>query len=796
MLKNNLRVALRNIWKNGTSSFINIFGLSVGLTSCLLIGLYIQQEASFDQFQPKGKRIARVIMEYSFNGSPEKNRGNWTSTKVAPVFARTFPEVELSIRMTMRQRIVRYNDKLFTERNFMYADSTFFSIFSNELLQGNPQKALEGPKKVVITESAAKRFFGTENPMSKILLIGVSETPYEVTGVIKDYPANSQIKFDFLASFSSMGVNQEQTYFEANYTTYLLLKGENDLPQLQSKITPFMKKEMEGTGANINFILEPFDKIHLHSEYAGFVPNTSITYLYILSGVAVLILVIVCFTYINLSTARSMERAKEVGVRKVVGASRKQLFWQFMGESFLLFLIAITISICGVTLALPYFNFLSGQQLQLENLLTSSFLLFSLGVTIGVSLLAGSYPAIILSGFFPARVLKGVFRNSTAGKWVQQSLIVFQFSISVFLIIATLVIQGQLYFIQNKKLGYDRSHVLSLPLNNKVYEKLPVLKQEFKSNAEVLNVARCVSNPVQIGGGYSVRSATMSESEQFSITASPIDEDFIKTTGLEIVAGTDLIEQDSKDVTNDDPVKNTYHFVLNESAAELLGWTPEKAIGKKIFMDVRAGYVKAVVKDFHFQSMHQKIKPLILFTEAADYGQVLVKISGKNVTETLAFIESKWKSLVPSIPFEYHFIDDDYESLYRSEMQLGTIMNIFSGVAILLACLGLFGLSAYTIQQRIKEIGIRKILGASLPSIVALLSGNFVRLVSAAILIACPLAYWMMNNWLRDFAYRIEISLWVFLVAGFSAVGIALLTVSSLTLRAAQMNPAKTLKTE
>jgi putative ABC transport system permease protein len=796
MFKNNLRVAIRNIWKNGTSSFINIFGLSVGLTSCLLIGLYIQQEASFDKFQPKGNRIARVIMEYAFNGNPETNRGNYTSTKVAPVFARTFPEVELSIRMTQRQRIVRYNDKLFTERNFLFTDSTFFSIFSGDLLQGNPQKALDGPKKIVITESAAKRYFGTESPMNKVLLIGISETPFEITGVIKDYPTNSQIKFDFLASFSSLGVNQEQTYFEANYTTYLLLKGENDLQPLQAKITPFMKKEMVGTGASINFILEPFDKIHLHSEYAGFVPNTSITYLYILSGVALLILVIVCFTYVNLSTARSMERAKEVGVRKVVGASRKQLFWQFIGESFLLFVISITISICAVTLVIPYFNLLSGQQLQLESLLSSSFIIFSLGVTVVVSLLAGGYPAIILSGFYPVKVLKGVFRNSTTGKWVQQSLIVFQFSISVFLIIATLVIQGQLYFIQNKKLGYDRSHVLSLPLNNKVYEKLPVLKQELKSNPEVVNVARCVSNPVQIGGGYSVRSATMAESEQFSITASPIDEDYIKTTGLEIVAGTDLAEQDTKDVISDDIEKNTYHFVLNESAAALIGWTPEKAIGKKIFMDVRAGYVKAVVRDFHFQSLHQKIKPLVLFTEAADYGQVLVKISGKNVQETVSFIENKWKSLVPSIPFEYRFIEDDYENLYRSEMQLGTVMNIFSGVAILLACLGLFGLSAYTIQQRIKEIGIRKILGASLPSIVGLLSGNFIRLVSAAILIACPLAYWMMNTWLRDFAYRIEISLWVFLIAGFSAIGIALLTVSSLTLRAARMNPARTLKTE
>jgi putative ABC transport system permease protein len=796
MFRTNLRIAVRNLWKNGASSFINIFGLSVGLTSCLLIGLYVQQEASFDNFQVNGHRIARVIMEYGFNGSPETNRGNFTSTKVAPVFARTFPEVEASARMTSRARIVRYNDKLFTERYFLYSDSTFFTIFSHQLLQGNPQKALDGPGKMVITASAAKKYFGEENPVDKVLLVGVNETPFAITGVLADYPANSQLKFDFLASFSSMGVNQEQTYFEANYTTYLLLKDKNAFGPLQDKIAPFMKKEMEGSGAFINFILEPFDKIHLHSEFGGFVPNTSVTYLYILSGVALLILVIVCFTYINLSTARSMERAKEVGVRKVVGAKRQQLFWQFIGEAFLLFFISIVISIGSVTLVIPYFDLLSGQHLQLENLFSSSFVIFSMGITVVVSLLAGGYPAIVLSAFFPAKVLKGVFRNSATGKWVQQSLIVFQFGISVFLIIATLVVQGQLYFIQNEKLGYERDHVLSLPMNSKVYEKLAVLKQEFKLKTGVTSVSRCVSNPVQIGGGYTMRSSTMAESEQVGVTATPIDEEYIRTTGLEILAGSDLIEQDTRDVMNDDNAKNTYHFVLNESAASQLGWTAETAIGKRMFLGDRQGLVKAVVKDFHFQSMHQRIKPLVLFTEAADYGQLLVKISGKDVPPTIAALESTWKKLVPSIPFEYRFIDDDYDNLYRSELQLGTMMNVFSGIAILLACLGLFGLSAHTIQQRIKEIGIRKILGASLPSIVGLVSGSFVKLVGVSIVVACPIAFWMMNSWLNEFAYRIEIQWWMFLLAAFLSIGIALLTVSSLTLKASRMNLVKTLRSE
>jgi putative ABC transport system permease protein len=798
MIKSYFKIGWRNLWKNRASTFINVFGLSVGLISCLLIALYVQHEASYDEFQPNGDRIARVIMQYSFNGSDESNKGNFTSTKVAPVFARTFPEVESSIRMTDHDEIVKRNEDLFTERHFLYADSTFFKIFSFQFLQGNPQKALDGPHRVVLTISTARRYFGHENPLGKTLLIGTKEVPFEVTGVIIDYPPNSQIKFDFLASFSSLGANQEETYFEANYTTYLLLEDAQSLLPLQRKITPFMKKEIAGSGASINFILEPFDRIHLHSEYAGFVPNTSITYLYILSAVGLLILAIVCLTYTNLSTAQSMQRAKEVGIRKVVGANKPQLFWQFIGESFLLFSAAILVSIAGVVFILPYFNVLAGQQFQSQNLFTLWFALFAIGITIVVSFLAGSYPAIVLSGFYPVRVLKGVFKNTSSGKWVQQSLMVFQFAISVFLIVSTVIILRQLDFIQHKKLGYDRHHVLSLPMNDKVLDKLPVIKQEFKSNPEVINVSRCVSSPVQIAGGYNMRSSTMSESEQMSVTATPIDEDYIKTTGLQIIAGTDLIEQDLKDASLGDwgSVKRVYHFILNESAARQLGWSSQEAIGKKMFMGGRQGFVKAVVKDFHFQSIHHVIKPVVLFTEVRTHGQVLVKVSGKDIPKTILFMENKWKQLVPSVPFEYQFLDDNYEQLYRSENQLGIVMKLFSGIAVILACIGLLGLSAYTIQQRIKEIGIRKILGASPMRIVGLLSGNFVKLVMLSILISCPPGYWLMNRWLLGFAYRVEIDWWIFALAAFSCIGITLLTVSVQGIKAALTNPVDSLKLE
>jgi putative ABC transport system permease protein len=783
------------LWKNKISSGINLFGLTVGLTSCLLISLYIRHEASFDNFQNNGNRIARVIMEYSFDGSTESNRGNFTSTKVAPEFCRTFPEVQYGIRMADRDMIIKHNDNLVTEPYFVFADSTFFKIFSNNLLQGNPEEALSGPFKVVLTESTARKYFGNESPMGKILLTGDEETPYEVTGVIRDYPTNSQIRFDFLASFCSMGQNQEETYFDANYTTYLLLKDEHAFAPLQQKITPFMKKEMAGSGALINFLLEPFDKIHLHSEYAGFVPNTSITYLYILSGVALLILVIVSFTYINLSTARSIERSKEVGIRKSIGANRSQLFWQFISESVVICLTAVGVSFFLIFIILPYFNLFVGKELAAATLFSLQFVGFSILVALVIAFLAGSYPAIILSGFQPVKVLKGITRMDS-GKWVQPSLIVFQFAISVFLIVATLIIQNQLHFIQYKKLGYERDHVIALPMRQKVLDNLSVVKTELKANPNIVSVSRCVSTPVKIAGGYNMRSASMGEHEQHSVIASPIDEDYIKTTGLEIIAGTDLTEQDNKDVSHENAEDRVYHFILNESAARDLGWSPEEAVGKKMFMDHREGFVRGVIRDFHFESMHQEIKPLVLFTEIRHHGNLLVKVKGQNLSETISFMETKWKALISSVPFEYRFLDDDYNSLYRSELQLGTVMNLFSGIAIILACLGLFGLSTFMVQQRIKEIGIRKILGASLSHIVGLVSGKFTMLVMLSIVLASPLAYLLMAQWLEGFAYRTEISGWTFALAAASALSIAFLTVSVQGIKAALTNPAETLKSE
>ena len=484
MIKNYLKIAWRSLWKNKTSSLINIAGLATGLTCCLLMVLYMQHELNYDKFQQKGDRIARVIMEYSFNGSPV-TKGNFTSTKVLPSFKRNFPEVESGVRMSDPDRLVKYDDKIFMEKRFLYADSTFFQVFSFPLVKGDPAQVLKSPNMVVLSQSTAKKYFGDENPVGKILQINSSQDIYTVTGVAEDSPSESQIKFDFIASFSSLGATQEETYFNANYTTYLLLKNKEAISSLQGKIGSFMKKEMSADpGAYVNYEFEPYTRIHLYSPYDGFEANSNITYIYIIAGIALLVLVIACFTYINLSTARSMERAKEVGIRKVSGAFRLQIFWQFISESFLLTSIALALSFVLIALVLPAFNQLADKQLQVADMSRTSVLVAATLITVTIALLAGSYPALILSKFQPVKVLKGAFKNTSSGVWLRRSLIVFQFVISVFLVAATIIIKGQMNYIQNKKLGYERDHVIVMNIDQKIIDKIDLFKTELKDRSE------------------------------------------------------------------------------------------------------------------------------------------------------------------------------------------------------------------------------------------------------------------------------------------------------------------------
>lgn len=792
MVRNYFKTAWRNLLRNKGFALINILGLATGLTCCLLLTLYLQHELSYDRFHAKGDRIARVIMEYKIGDSG--NKGNFTSTKVFPEFRRQFPEVVSGTRLSSTDRIVRYDDKTGIEDDVLHADSTFFELFDFRLLSGTASEVLKAPNQVVITRTVAEKYFGKEDPVGKTLFLNSSQQPYLVTGVSEDCPSNSQIRYSMVASISSFGPLQEETYSNANYVTYLLMDRAESLSPLQEKIDRFMKKENADSEFTAGFELEPFHRVHLHSPYDAFTPNINISYIYIIMGVAVLILVIACFTYVNLSTARSTERAREVGVRKVAGAWRSQLFWQFISESAVLTTLALGVSFLLAVALLPSFNNLAGIDLSYDRLGHPMVWGAALAAALTVALLAGSYPALILSSFQPVKVLKGAFKNTGSGNALRKGLIVFQFVISVFLIISTFIISSQLRFIQQKKLGYDRENRLLLGMDQRLNEKKDLVKSELNSLPSVQGVSLAYETPVTIRGGYNMSGNDLSRA--MAVTANPVDEDYIKVTGLELIAGTDLSLQDVRDASKEDYTQSYFHFILNESAARALGWSPQEAIGKKMYLDEsRPGEVKGVVKDFHFESLHTPIRPLVLFPSAWA-NTAIVKIQGNNVQETIAAVEAKWKELAPHRPFTFRFMDEDYQQMYNAEMRTGRVFNIFASLAVMLACLGLFGLSAYAVRQRVKEVGVRKVLGASGLQIVTLLSSGFVKLVMVAFAIATPLAWLAMNKWLQQFSYRVETGWGIFAAAGGVALLLALITVSFQAIKAARANPVGALRSE
>lgn len=798
MLKNYFKIAFRNLLRNKLHTFIILIGLCTGITSCLLIALFVKHEKSYESFHTKADRIARVIMKYSIGG--ETNGGNYTSLYVGPSLRKSFPEIETFVRMTGTQRVVKYKDKLVVEKKFVYADSTFFKVFSYQLLKGSADEALSGPNKLVITKSMSKKYFGNEDPMGKVMKISSAGTDYVVSGVVEDCPPNSHIKFDFIGSIASFGpmINTEKTYWNANYITYFLLHTPEQIKTLADKIPGFMKREMADLtpGDYVNFELEPIQKIHLFSQYNGFEPNGSNTYVHAIISVGLLILIIACFTYINLSTAKSSERAREIGIRKAAGAYRSQLFIQFISESFLLSGLALLISFVLAILLLPAFCNLTGRPLEASSLLSSEIILLAIVILTGTGFFSGLYPALILSSFEPVLVLKGAFKNTGSGLLLRKTLFALQFLISVFLIIATFIIQRQLHYFQSKDLGFSREQVITLGYDSKIHEQYTVFKERLRSLSSVKNVARGDFKPSEIVGGYSMYKPGMAPGTSIGVTAGTIDEAYLDVCGIKIVAGSNLTAQDMKAVDGDNYDQYYYHFILNESAARQLGWKPEEAIGKKMFLDeTRPGEVKAVVKDFHFSSLHNPIKPMVLFP--INYGHIiLVKLNEGNTEAALSQIENVWKSLFTHRPFDFTFLSDDYNALYKSEIQLNKSMFTFSILAILLAMLGLFGLASYTIKQKAKEISIRKIMGMPVHAIVFHLSKNFIWLVGISCLVAIPLAWVIMNRWLQSFNYRIDLQVWYFVLPGLSLILLAFLTISIKAVTAAHEPPIKNLRTE
>lgn len=798
MLKSFFKTGWRSVKRNKLYSFINVFGLAVGIASCILIGLYITDELSYDKFNTNASRIVRVTSA-SGDGKTLHEYAQ-TGTKCGPQLKRTFQFVDEYARLIGATRVVKYKDRLFVEKNVLYADAPFFKMFSFNLTKGNAANVLDAPNKVVLTKNMAAKYFGSEDPVGKTLNFG-NRGDYLVTGVCDNAPGNSQIQFDFVASFTSLSVAKTEVWHTANYITYLLLNPQTNPAAAGKQVDAYMRntvdKELGITGSGyFTYNIQPLLDVHLHSNLDGLEPNGNINYIYIMLAIGVLILTIACINYTNLATAQSATRLGEIGMRKVMGAQRWQLFLQFVGESGLITFIALVLALVSCVTMLPLFNTITGKALTSITLLSPLPLLALLMLGVLVSLIACAYPAFVLSGTGLSKILKTGFSFSKSGNGLRKTLIVVQFVISVFLIIATVTVKNQLNYIQTKNLGYDKDHLLVLPLDASSLANYDSYKDGLKQIPGVTNVTSAYTSPTYIGWSDGVSKTNESQDKGIAVNALPVDMDFVNTMKIKIIAGSNFSRADfaAMDTTNDG--KNyRYTFIINETAAKELGYTPEEAINKTIYKN-NPGTIKAVIKDFHFTSLHETIKPLVLFLNNDMLYETYVRINSSDVNTCINRIGAFWKTRVPNRPFEYHFLDDDYNKLYVAEQKTAKIFSLFAFIAIILAGLGLFGLAAFTTIQRTKEIGVRKVLGAGTVSIVNLLCREFLQLVVIAFIIAAPVAWLAANKWLQDFAYRINISWVIFALAALAVIAVTFLTVGYHALKAAFSNPVKSLRTE
>ena len=794
MIQNYLKIAFRNLWRHKAFSFINIMGLTVGMTACFLIFLYIRFELSYDSFHTKADRIYRIVCD--IKTPTEVIKASGPSWAVPPNVKSEFSEIESFVRIAGDDNVlVRKGDIKFQEENSMWADSSFFKVFDFKLLQGNPETALRDPFSVVLSETTAKKYFGQEDPMGKTLLITGDAHPAKVTGIMKDIPENSQIKGDLALSMSTITKewNKDLDNQWGNYgaQAYILLKPGVDAKSLEKKFPDFLERrngtEMRKGQMFATLFLEPMKDVYLRSTRNG---NTTgnINNVYIFSIVAVFILLIACINFVNLTTARSTERAKEVGIRKVVGAGKMQLARQFIGESIILCLIAFVFALVISALMLSSFNNLAGKTIS-DGIFSNPRYLFMLGAAaICIGLLAGIYPAFVLSSFRPVTVLKGRFATGTRGILLRKGLVVAQFSISVALIIGTIVVYDQMSYMRNRELGFSKDQMLVMNTNGD--PKKDAFKQALKSIPGVKSTALSSSVPGSGNpGAYSEIENNKGDLQIANLDLYFVDFDYIDQFKIKVVAGRGF----SRDFGTD----TTQAMVLNEAAIKMFGYSsPEQAIGKRFRQWGREGKIIGVIKDFHFRSLQQPIKPLSMRIEIGGSQLVSANISAANLPSTLSSIEAKWKELIPNRPFTYYFLDEFFDKQYRGEERFGKLFFNFSVLAIFISCLGLLGLASYSTMQRTKEIGIRKVMGASVGVIINLLSKDFLVLVILSFFIAMPLAWYFMHTWLQDFAYRTNISWWVFVLAGAIAVLIAVFTVSFQAIKAAIANPVKSLRTE
>src|SRR6187549_1926373 len=802
MFRNYLKTAFRNLGKNKLYSGINIIGLTIGLAACLLIGVFISHELSYDKFNANAERIVRATMEYK--KAETVNTTATTGTKVGPQFKRTFPAVEEYTRTFISHGIIKYGEKIFDEQRILFADQPLFKIFSFLLDEGDASSALDAPDKIVLTRSMAKKYFGSNSYRDAInKTITVFGKDMKVSAICEDVPQNSQIKFDFVTHFFNMGnYVKAEKWWEANWITYLLVRDKKDIPQLQQQVVAYMKTKEVRSEARLEgndyltYNLEPLKTVHLRSSLAGFEPNGNMTYIYMFGIIALLILVIASANYTNLATAQSTGRGNEIGMRKVLGASKKQVFFQFIGESTVITFLSAALALTFGILLIPYFNNITGKEFTSEILLQPVPVISLALFAIVVSFLAGFYPAMILSGTKVLGVLKKGFRITGGSGTLRKSLIVIQFSTSVFLIIYTAIILQQMNYMQTKNLGYDKEHIAVLPIAGKMLDNFQSIKEAITQVPGVEEVTAAYETPEFVEWGDGITVTDENGKKEISLNAMPVDLDFTKTMKMQLIAGRDFQQSDFAMMDTSNNGENfRVPYIINESLLKKIGWTPGQAIGKIINKGVE-GPVVGVIKDFNFSSLREPIGPMLIFLGRGYSRAFMARINGQDMRPTLGRLEMMWKQRIPDRPFTYHFLDEDYNKLYVGEQRSSTLFTVAATLAILLACLGLFGLAAFTTVQRTKEIGIRRVLGANITSITMLIARNFLLMIVIAILIAIPLAWYAGNQWLQDFAFRIPVKGWVFIAASIATVLIALVTVGFHSVRSALMNPVKSLRTE
>jgi putative ABC transport system permease protein len=789
MLKNIIKTAARHILKHFGYSLLNILGLTLGISSALFLIIYVADEISYDKYHANADRIYRVSSKIS---EPD-DQFTWNVAQIpfGPKVVNDYPEVQSFVRfIDMPRDLYKYEDKEFNEENFFYTDSTLFDIFTYKVLKGEVKSALLEPGKIILTKKIADKYFGDIDPIGKTLTAGTNT--YEVTGVIQDVPFNSHFRFDAVASRNNLP-KELGTWGNFGVFTYLLFPENYNVEKFETKMQEMYAAYMEpifgAMNITIEYILEPITKIHLYSTNAGEPePTGSITYVYIFALVALFLVLIAAMNYMNLATARSTTRAREVGLRKVVGSRRGPLVFQFLSESTIFTTISLIFSIVILIILLPKFNLLAGKSFDLHVIYSPVVLLSLLVVIIVVGIIGGSYPAFFLSKFSPVTVLKGEITQGSAGSLFRKILVIIQFSVSVIMIMCTLVVFSQLNYLKNMDQGFDQKNVIALQLNRGMAQKYPVLKEALLENPNIRNVT---STNTQIGEGsgkvlFNVE--TDQGMSQRGINFAVVDHDFVDALGITMASGRDFQE--------DMPSDTLTGVVVNETFVKRMGWN--EPLGKKVELGdentIRARVI-GVMKDYHQTGMYNDIESLMLLYRTVN-NVIYIKLNDNDIQQSLGFIETRWKEIYPDQPFTYSFLSERFNRQFEADEKRGFIFTLFTILAILIACLGLFGLASYMVEQRTKEIGIRKVFGANEGTILKLITWDFLILVTISIIIALPVSFYFMNNWLQGYVYRTKIGISLFLITSFLTILITFITISYKSYMAAIMNPANSLKNE